>query len=152
MKALPNQIHIKKGTIEEVVQLSQQIPEFVNPHGIAEYKRRLSDIPHLILIAYIDNQSVGFKVGYEKDGYFYSWMGGILPAFRRLHLATQLAETQENWAMQQGYPHVTFKTRNYLKPMLLFALRRGFHILAVEERERIEEYRILLRKYLVSNG
>jgi len=131
-----------------VVALSRQIPEFIDPHGEEEYRKRLSTVPHLILIAYVEDQPAGFKVGYEKEGYFYSWMGAILPAFRRMQLATHLAEAQEEWAGQQGYPHVTFKTRNYLKPMLLFALKRGFYILAVEEREQIEEYRILLRKFL----
>ena len=148
MKTFPNKIHIKEGTIKEVVQLSQQIPEFINPHGMEEYQRRLTNTTHLILIAYVNNEPAGFKVGYEKEGYFYSWMGAILPNFRRLQLATKLAKAQEAWASKQGYPHITFKTRNYLKPMLLFALKRGFHIIAVEERERIEEYRILLRKFL----
>jgi len=148
LKAPPSQIHIKEGSIETVVALSQQIPEFKDPHQEAEYRKRLVNTPYLILVAYVNEQPAGFKVGYERDNYFYSWMGAILPAYRRLQLATHLAEAQEAWAKEQGYPHVTFKTRNYLKPMLRFALKRGFHILAVEERERIEEYRILLRKFL----
>lgn len=148
LKVPPSQIEIKEGSIETVVELSLQIPEFKDPHGEVEYRRRLTNTPHLILVAYVNEQPAGFKVGYLKEDYFYSWMGAILPAYRRLQLATQLAKAQEGWAKQQGYPHVTFKTRNHLKPMLLFAIKRGFHILAIEERKSIEEYRILLRKFL----
>ena len=147
MNTAPITIEIKEGTLEEVVALSLQIPEFIDPHPLEEYQRRLQEAPHLILIAYSNQTPIGFKVGYEKEDYFYSWMGAILPAYRRLHAATLLAEAQENWAIQQGYPHVTFKTRNHLKSMLLFAIKRGFHILAVEEREKVADYRILLRKF-----
>lgn len=147
MNISPTTIEIKEGTIEEVVMLSLQIPEFIDPHPIEEYQNRLQKAPHLILVAYADQIPIGFKVGYEKEGYCYSWMGAILPAYRRLHVATLLAEAQEAWAIQQGYPHVTFKTRNHLKSMLLFALKRGFHILAVEERDKVADYRIILRKF-----
>jgi ribosomal protein S18 acetylase RimI-like enzyme len=141
-------IEIKEGDIETVVALSQQIPEFVHPHGVAEYHKRLTGVPHLILITSIDNQSVGFKVGYEREGNFYSWMGGILPDFRRLGVAQALADAQEHWAKEQGYPHITFKTRNSHKGMLVFALKNGFDIIGFEERTPIGEARILLRKKL----
>lgn len=140
---------IQEGDIETVVALSQQIPEFINPHKAAEYYKRLTDVPHLILIASVDNQVVGFKVGYEREGNFYSWMGGILPNFRRLGIAQALADAQEKWAKEKGYPHVSFKTRNSHKSMLLFALKNGFDIIGFEERIPIGEARILLRKKLL---
>lgn len=141
-------IKIKEDNLETVVQLSSKIPEFHNPHQLLEYQKRLANVPSVILIAYVDEIPAGFKVGYEKEGYFYSWMGAILPEYRRLGLATQLAEKQEEWAKVKGYPHVTFKTRNRLKSMLVFALNRGFNIIKIEEREKIEEFRIILRKVL----
>lgn len=141
---------IREGTIEEVVQLSQQIPEFTNPHTAEEYNKRLYAVPHLILVACNAQHPVGFKVGYQRepDGSFYSWMGGILPQYRRKHLAQQLATYQENWARTQGYTHIRFKTRNRLKNMLIFSLRNGFDILRVENKPSIEEYRIVLEKKL----
>lgn len=148
MDTSPSTIAIKEGTLEEVVALSLKIPEFIDPHPMEEYQNRLQHTPRLVLVAYADQTPVGFKVGYEREGYFYSWMGAVLPAYRRHHAATLLAEAQEDWAVQQGYPHVTFKTRNYLKSMLLFALKRGFYILAVEKRDKVADYRILLRKFL----
>lgn len=142
-------IKIAEASLEEVVAISKEITEFQDPHGLEEYQKRLDGVPHLVLIAYVNNEAAGFKVGYERTGYFYSWMGAILPQFRRLGLAKKLAEAQETWAKNQGYPHVTFKTRNRLKPMLLFAIGRGFNIIDVQPREEIEEYRIVLRKKLV---
>lgn len=141
-------ISITEGTIDMVVELSQQIPEFVNPHGAAVYQARLSKAPHLILVAFIAQKAVGFKVGYEREGYFYSWMGGVLPAYRKLGIAQKLADAQENWARSKGYPSVTFKTRNHHKAMLLFAIKNGFDIIGVETRDVPAEHRILLQKKL----
>jgi len=145
---MPRTIKIQEGTLETVVEISQKVPEFHNPHGLNTYQGRLKNVPNIVLVAYVDNIPVGFKVGYERDGYFYSWMGAILPPYRRLGLARQLAEQQEAWVKSKGYPHVTFKTRNRLKPMLMFALSRGFDIIEIQPKETIAEYRIILRKLL----
>ncbi len=145
---MPPTIKIEVGTLETVVAISQKIPEFHNPHNLSTYQQRLKNVPHIILVAYVDDVPAGFKVGYERADYFYSWMGAILPAYRRLGLARQLADKQELWAKDNGYPHVTFKTRNRLKPMLLFAIGRGFDIIEVQPKTRIGEYRIILRKLL----
>ncbi len=145
---MPSTIKIEAGTLETVVAISQKIPEFHNPHELSVYQNRLRNVPNIVLVAYVNKVPAGFKVGYERAGYFYSWMGAILPVYRRLGLARQLAEKQEIWAKANGYPHVTFKTRNRLKPMLLFAIGRGFDIIDIQEKETIEEYRIILRKIL----
>lgn len=139
---------VRQGEISEIIVLSNQIPELHNPHQAAEYKRRLYNVPHLILVAEIGGQLAGFKVGYERDGYWYSWMGGVHPDFRRRGLARKLAEVQEAWATKHKYPHVTFKTRNSHAAMLQFALGRGFQIIELEKRPQLADYRILLRKPL----
>ena len=139
---------IKKETIETVVQLSKQIAEFSAPYGAEEYEKRFKNTPHLILVAYDGSLPIGFKVGYERENYFYSWMGGVLPAYRKKGIALRLAWEQELWAKQHNYPHVTFKTRNRHQAMLLFGLKNGFQIIDFKKRQDIAENRILLRKYL----
>lgn len=139
---------IKPCGIETAVWLSRQVPELENPHGAAEYRKRFGNTPHLILAAYDGDKPAGFKAGYERDGYFYSWMGGVLPAYRKKGIAQALADAQENWAREQGYNSITFKTRNVHKAMLIFALGNGFDIIAVEEREEAAANRIWLRKVL----
>ena len=137
---------IRTATIETAVQVSQQVPELENPHGAEEYQKRFRNAPHLILAAYDGDKPVGFKAGYERDGYFYSWMGGVLPAYRKKGIAQALANAQEAWAKKQGYDSITFKTRNVHKAMLIFALGNGFDIIAVEKKEEVAANRIWLRK------
>ena len=143
-------IEIRESDISTVVKLSRQIPEFTDPHGEEVYRERLNGKKALILVAFEGQNPVGFKVGYDKfaDGSFYSWMGGVLPAYRKNHIATLLATAQERWARENGYTSIVFKTRNRHKAMLIFALSNGFSIIDVEPRASLEEYRILLTKSL----
>lgn len=143
-------IIIRQGTIKEVVELSRAIPEFHDPYKEEDYYERLNDKQHLILVADVHGELAGFKVGYDKfgDRSFYTWMGGVLPAFRKQGVAKMLAEYQEEYAKNAGFKSILLKTRNRHKNMLLFAISSGFKIVEVECREPIEENRILLRKLL----
>lgn len=141
-------LQIKVADISTAVAISQRIPEFINPPKRAEYDRRLGKVPHLILVAFDGDLPIGFKVGYERDGGFYSWMGGVVPSYRRRSVALKLALAQEKWAREQGYKFITFKTRNQHKNMLLFALQRGFQIIGFKEKDDVTTNRILLSKVL----
>lgn len=141
-------ITIREATVETCVHLSRQIPEFDGPPDIPEYRRRLEGLPHLILAAYEGERPVGFKVGYQREDYFYSWMGGVLPAYRKRGVARQLALAQEDWARKRGYSSITFKTRNQHKGMLIFALNNGFDIIGFRKKDTVAANRILLRKAL----
>ena len=134
--------------IETAVYISRQISELEAPYGVGEYEKRFNGTPHLLLAAYDGETPIGFKAGYERDGYFYSWMGGVLPAYRRAGVAKALADAQEIWVKEQGYDSITFKTRNVHKAMLIFALSNGFNIIAAEEKEVVAANRIWLRKLL----
>ena len=147
MDTLPK-IEIIEGDIPTAVAISKQIPEFDGPPETDVYESRLAGVPNLILIAKVKGEDAGFKVGYEREGHFYSWMGGIKPVFRKMGIAKALAEAQENWAKKQGYTTITFKTRNHHKGMLIFAIKNGFDIIGFKEKETLATNRILLRKTL----
>lgn len=142
-------ISIRSTSIAEAVAISQRIPELVNPYRAAEYEKRFATVPHLILGAYDGTQAVGFKAGYEREGYFYSWMGGVLPSHRRRGVALLLLQQQEAWAKNEGYPSITFKTRNSHRNMLLFAIGQDYHIIGVDEKKYAVDNRIWLKKVLV---
>lgn len=141
-------LDIRECSIAEAVVISNQIPELKNPYPAEEYEKRFATASHLILAAYIDGKAAGFKAGYERESFFYSWMGGVLPQYRQLGIAKQLADHQERWAKGQGYNSITFKTRNVHKGMLIFALKNGFNIIDVESRTDVGANRIWLKKVL----
>lgn len=146
-------VNIREGTIAEVVEISNQIPEFDQPYPAEVYEQRLNGKQHLSAVAELNDQLVGFKVGYDKFGTssFYTWMGGVVPQFRKSGVAKALADFQEKFAAANGFEAVVLKTRNRHKAMLHFALNSGFDIIEVESRSEVSENRIILRKSLVNH-
>jgi len=142
-------IHIRVGAFQECVDLSSKIPEFNSPYKIEEYKKRCAR-ESLVLIAEIDNQLVGFKIGYDrfKNGSFYSWMGGVLPKFRRKGVAYSLANFQEKWAAENEFSSILLKTRKKHDEMIAFSLNRAFIITEETQIIPAEETRIWMEKSL----
>jgi ribosomal protein S18 acetylase RimI-like enzyme len=151
MNASANVI-IREGTIAECIEISKNIPEFSNNiYEKTAYQQRLFNTQYLILVAVNHQEIVGFKIGYDRyrDGRFYSWLGGVLPTYRKDGIASKLAIEQENWALKMGFQSIVLKTRNRFSNMLIFALKNGFLIEDIEIKENIEDNRIILRKNLI---
>lgn len=146
----PKSVEVHITDIPTTVSLSRLVPEFSNPYPTETYHQRMGNREHLLLVATVSQQLAGFKAGYasEKSGYFYSWMGGVLPEFRRIGVAKKLADFQEDSALAKGYSHLHMKTRNMHRNMLLFSISRGFQITRVEASDTICENRVYLEKKL----
>lgn len=141
---------IREASLEEILQVHQLIPEFPDKVSLGLYQEQLANLVHLALIAEANGDIVGFKVGYQSEitETFYSWMGGVLPEFRKLGVANALAEVQESWARQKGFKNIFFKTRNRFPGMISFGLKRGFKIMKVIPKGGVEDYRIVMMKSL----
>lgn len=83
-----------------------------------------------LAIGYIEDQAIGFKLGYERDKWeFYSWLGAVLPEYRGLGVASDLMRTQHEWCRKQGYRKVLTKTQNRFRDMLFLNLKNGFDVI-----------------------
>jgi predicted GNAT superfamily acetyltransferase len=127
---------IESGTTRIAFEVYCAVPEF-EPHAAidaAEFERRLSNDSALILIAYDDGAAAGFKVGYDRyrDGSWYSWLGGVVPAFRGRGIANALLEYQEAWARSAGYRRIYVKTRNRFGAMRAILASTGYQMVAVD--------------------
>ena len=142
--------HIHEGNLNDAVMVSANIPEFDNPYKISEYSKRLDGTTHQTLTAYDDHNPIAFKIGYQKhsDGSFYSWMGGVLPNYRRKGIANKLADIQEAWAKKNGYISIKMQTREKHKAMLALAINRGFQITNRIENISSSNTRIWMNKPL----
>ena len=143
-------LNVREASLKEIFQVHQLIPEFSDKKGLDFYTTRLANVLYLALVAEWDGGLVGFKVGYQSDRTetFYSWMGGVVPEFRKFGVATALADFQESWAMEKGFKDIFFKTRNRFPAMISFGLNRGFKIIKVIPKGGVEDYRIVMIKGL----
>ena len=144
-------IEIKTTSLTNAYQVLEQIPEFVALQPIAKFAQRLEGKTALILVAFDGDLAVGVKMGYAlSDSIFYTWMGGVIPAYRGQGIAQQPADAQVAWVQKHGYQSIQLKTRNRFKNMLHFALKDGFDLIGLskEKAESVADYRILLEKKL----
>ena len=137
---------IRQGDLDSVMEVLQAIPEFDLLPTREIIEQRISVVPHLVLTAHDESATLGFKIGYLRDGVFYSWLGAVHPQSRQLGVAKALADEQEQWARQQGYNRIWMKTRNRFPEMLIMAISRGFKITRIEVRDTLGENRIYLEK------
>ena len=142
---------IRQTDLATALEVLRKLPEFEGLKEPAYYEGTLAGKTNLITCAFEQEEAVACKVGYDKfeDGSFYSWLGGVAPEHRQKGLAKALADYQEQWAVENGFTSIKFKTLNRLKAMLHFALGNGFSIYNVKPREDLEEYRIELIKPLI---
>tara|TARA_B100000446_G_C10454413_1_gene306461 strand:+ start:28 stop:462 length:435 start_codon:yes stop_codon:yes gene_type:complete len=143
-------ISIRENELVQAFKISNRIPEFDNPYKLNEYGHRTIGVMHLILTIIYNNEIVGFKIGYDRfqNDSFYSWMGGILPEYRRKGLANALANFQEEWARGNGYHKIKMKTMSKHKAMISFSLNRGFKIASKIAKKSLDGSRIWMEKIL----
>ena len=90
----------------------------------------------LALIAYLEGNPIGFKVGCgDRPSVYFSRSGGVLKDYRRLGLGRRMQEWQHQFARARGYKQVFFNTFNHFSEMMRFGLAGGFRPVAAEWRE-----------------
>ena len=103
----------------------------------------------ILNLCYEDSKLIGFKVGYRYDeNTFYSWVGGVLSAFRKQGIAQQLMKLQHQKAKEKGYQKVRTKSMNRFKPMIILNLINGFEIQQVYTNDS-GQTKIIFEKRLI---
>lgn len=90
----------------------------------------------LTLIAHLEGNPVGFKVGCgDRPGVYHSRSGGVLKDYRRLGLGRRMQEWQHQFALSRGYKQIYFNSFNHFRDMVRFGLASGFRPVGAEWRE-----------------
>lgn len=98
--------------------------------------------------AFIDDQAVGFKLGYEQNHQmFYSWLGGIIPEYRGIGVASDLMNCQHEWCRKAGYTKIQTKTQTRNRDMLVLNLRHGFEVIGTHDADA-EGLKVIMEKSL----
>nr|WP_081943048.1 GNAT family N-acetyltransferase [Cedecea neteri] len=142
---------VRHASLEEILALYHRLPEFGDCRTVADLQTRLAANQTSQLIACVNGVPAGFKLGYALgETEFYSWLGGVLPEFRRDGVAQALLVEQEKWAKEQGYRKLTVKTRNKFRGMLMMLLKNGYQLIEIEPKGDPDDYRLLLQKSLAA--
>jgi len=110
-----------------------------------------TDRAHLtLLLATVEDQPVGYKVGYgESITTFYSAKGGVLDGWRRLGVARALLARMEDEARRLGYSRFAFDTFPNKHPgMTVMGLTAGFTVTAAGYNAAYRDYRLRFERRL----
>jgi len=107
---------------------------------LADLTQKSTAYPDFQTLLALDNERVvGCKLGYDwhPDGTpsgqtFYSWLGGIDPAYRGKGIAAELMRLQHDACRQAGYVMVRTHTYNQWRDMLILNLRHGFQVVSTQ--------------------
>ncbi len=138
---------IRTGTIEEAYGVFTAVPELNRPLSPAAFASRAGN-DALILVCELEQKLVGFKIGYALDSrIFYSWLGGVLPDFRKFGVAQRLLDYQESAVAKRGFHTIEVKTMNRFPEMIRFLVKNGYSVKGVSDFGSTQE-RILFVKEL----
>ena len=146
-------LNIRAGNFEEVIEIKRQIPEMRGEEAVSDLLERIGSSPYLLLIAEMDGELAGFKLGYETsaaEGVFYSWQGGVLPAYRSQGIAKRLLLAQENRAVELGYKTITVKSMNRYPNMMKMLLANGYQICGYQAKSGPGDAKIAFQKRLLA--
>ncbi len=145
-----------KGYSTELVDVIHTLDEkiFDEPYSREKIERE-SSVKHNLIgpVAYDHHEPVGYKVGYELTSrLFYSWLGGVVPAYRSQGIARELMRRQHEIITGMGYQTVRTHTHNKFRDMLVLNIRNGFDVVGVIKDKSNPDTTIVLDKYLGGNN
>jgi predicted GNAT superfamily acetyltransferase len=139
-------LDMDRALLSSMLELHDSIFDVQNSNIVVEELGKKSKF--LILFAVADGRVVGYKVGYEdRTDRFYSWLGGVHPAYRNRGIASELMRRQHAWCEQQGYSIIRTHTKNKWRNMLVLNIRHGFDIIGTYTDGKGEP-KIILEKRL----
>jgi GNAT superfamily N-acetyltransferase len=128
----PASCSIEDATPERIAAMCAEVPE-LSATTAETIASRVGLRRALMQVAVIDGEDAGFKVGYaDTPERFYSWIGGVRPAFRRRGVALRLLESQHAWCAAEGFETIEVKTYNRFRGMLMMLMRAGYEVFAVQ--------------------
>ena len=100
-------------------------------------------VPRLLLVAYAQDQPLGFKFGYQRQrpDHFHSWLGGVLQEYRRRGIGLELLNEQESWARKHGFRTIGFTTFDHYPAMRALGKRAGYRVIQVSTDKGGIKYR-----------
>lgn len=140
-------MRIRTATLAELLIVHNQISE-LSPIANSDYfSARIGANQYLALVAEVDGVLAGYKLGYWiSEGIFYSWLGGVHPAYRKKGIAKLLLLEQEERVCDAGGTEIRVKSMNQFRSMLLLLISQGYEITGTEMVQG-RENKILFAKH-----
>ncbi len=104
----------------------------------------------LMLIAFIGDVPIGFKVGYRENRFtFYSAKGGVLDEYRGRGAARAMLYEMEKISRERGYKKMAYDTfPNLHSGMTVMGLSEGYRVVRADFNSVYRDFRLRFEKRL----
>ena len=108
----------------------------------------------MMLLTLVDDEPVGFKIGYRENRFvYYSAKGGVRERFRRQGLASKMLYYMMDEARARGYIRFAYDTfPNKDQGMTILGLNEGFRVVKADFNKTYKDWRLRLEKRLVERA
>lgn len=146
-------IEYVEGNLSDILLINAQIPEFDRHITRADLQLRLNKKTNLLLVARVNGGAVGYKLGYAlTSSVFYSWLGAVIPTYRKMGIASSLRQQQEEWAHKSGYEQIEVKSMNRYPAMLQLLIGSGYKIVGYQKNDDEHNSKICFSKALTKQN
>lgn len=135
---------------DEVFKIVSQVNGYIfsMPYSIEKMLDKTRCCSKFFAQFFFDGEEpIAFKVGYDRDGYFYSWIGGVASIYRGQNLATLLMQRQHEWAREQGFEKVRTHTDNRFPEMINLNSKFGFTVVDTRIKDHTIEQIIMEKRF-----
>ena len=140
---------IRRGEIQEAVDLAKRMPDFSNPYNLNSPDSPLPKLDH-VLIAEDNGTAVGFRAGYRYSAdTFAIWLAGVLPAYRQRGIGGALFHKQNEWLKSQGFKFIRTHVRNSNRAMLEILVKHGYQVVDIVRYDDSNRNKIVFIKSLM---
>lgn len=141
-------IIIKEVSLEESIKVYPKIEEWDRPEvGTIEYcGNRIDNLESIILGAYVDDEIIGYLIGYEKEDNFYCWLAAVDKRYRRNGTLTKMMNIFEERAKNLGYNKISLKTLNNKREMLSYLVKNNWNFIEVIKNDNVILNEIIAEK------
>ncbi len=135
-------VEIDRSQLEVIKRLNRVI--FDEERVINTYERE--DL--LMLLAYLGDEPVGFKIGYKESQHtFYSAKGGVLETYRRRGISRRLLDEMIVRIRRKGYRILAYDTfPNMHSGMTIMGLVEGFRVTRADYNPTYKDFRLRFEK------
>lgn len=143
-------ITIRPGSVDEVVKINHDIPEWTYYFSKKYLLDFLKTKKSLIVIAEVDLAKAGFCVCYidEVNNYTKWWITGVQPKYRRRGLLKQMTLFTEKWSKKQGVSLIKSDVSNLRTEMQIARLSLGYKIVGFEFHNSVAKSKVYFEKKL----
>lgn len=139
---------IKEVALEEALKVYPKIEEWDRPEtaNVDYCENHMGDVNKLVLGAYVNDEIIGYLLGYEKNNGFYCWITAVDKGYRRIGIFTSMMNKFIDFAKEQGYTKVTLKTLNNKREMLSYLVKNNWNFTDIIKGDKVILNEILAEK------